>query len=109
MAFDLRHPLVSDAVPDDLPCLFVEAIDMPGMWRGVFVHIYVAVQAVTKILTTFAAHRSGHEDSIAPDYRACMCEPRNRSLPQNIRALGCVPGSRRRLTFGKTGRICSPE
>src|ERR1700730_581573 len=109
MALDPGHAFEGHAVPDDLTCPLLDAVDVPGVWGSVLVRIYVAKQAVTKIIAAFAADGGCHKDSVAPDHRARVREPGNRCLPENVRTFGCIPTRRCRLSFGNASSVCASE
>src|SRR6185369_5464434 len=93
------------AIPQDFPSALVETVDVPGVRRSVCVGINIAEEPMTKELPALAADGGGNEHFVAPDHGACVREPGNRSLPENVCAFGRIPGRGGRLTVGNSGSI----
>ena len=81
-----RRPL-----PADLSRALVDRVQHPAMRRSIVRGIAVAVEAGLERRVRAAADGAGHEEHVAPDDRAGVCEARNRRPPQDVRAGGRIP------------------
>src|SRR5262245_23407929 len=109
MAFDFRDAFGGRPLPQNLPGLLVEAIDLPGMLRYILVRVDVAVKAVPKLALRRGAHRSDDEKPGAPNYGAGVGQAGDLGLPNYIGLIRRVPGCRRVLAIAVTGRVGAAE
>jgi hypothetical protein len=108
VALDLGNSLVSQAGPEDLAGLLVQAED-PPLVDGIVLHrLDISIEADPQNRLGLAADGGGHEQAVTPDHGAGVAESRDHGLPAQIHRVVDVP-AHRRVAAGEAAGLRSAE
>ena len=109
MTLVARLPFVGGLLPDDPAARDIKRVQHPLVRGGVIRRIGAVVRAGLEGCACAAAYRARHEQSIAPDDRTRVSEPRNAGAPKDVLALLAVPAVGQLLPIGNAGRLRTAE
>ncbi len=89
--------------PDHPAASTIDRVDEPRVARPVGPAVLAPVGPIAKDRIGILAHGRRQEDSVAPDDRARVPEPRDRGAPQHVESGLRIPRGRRILTVGDSG------
>ena len=84
VALVLGHPLVADALPDDLPGGLVDAVEHPGMRAVLLDRRDLVINPDLQAVLLLVADRGGEKDPVFPDHGTGMAEPRDGGFPFEV-------------------------
>src|SRR5215470_6955571 len=109
MTLAFGNTLVSCLLPKDLPCLSIQAVNLPRVPGKIVRWLDVAEKTVTKDCVEVAADSGGDENAIAEHDGTGVCKTRNLGFPDDVSRFADVPGDRRIRTVRHSGRLHASE
>src|SRR5687767_11365410 len=101
MPLNFGHAVIRHALPQNLPGLFVERINLPGVSWIVFDRRDIAVETKTRFIFR-RAHRGANENLVTPDDRTGVAQTRNSGLPNCVNCFSCVKADGGSAAFNNT-------
>src|SRR5580704_4860160 len=108
MPLRFRRAFIRHLLPQNLPVVTVQAIDLPGVFRDIFGRLHIAIKPMPENRLGIARNRGGDKHLPAPNHWTRMRKPWNRSLPEYVFILSRIPFGRRR-PLGNARSIGPPK